>query len=296
MKTCVIGKRVRATLFLSMLFAPFLFATSATAASVSYLLDQSNALPDGVDYLRVTISDSEVVAGNIDFKVEVVSSSFPAPDKNFGIQSFYFNADDELDVSKRNVVVDACGWGVDTRRNAGGGFGNFDFALTSNGNNSSGHRRGGGDDYDSDAGDHQWAIGKFKKEQGKLPGSFLEAKGPLGFAMFDSSWSPHGDDDWDDHGDCNGGGNKPPCDKRLEVLMFSISGVEGDTIYSYALGSTLRSSSGEYFAAHVAGFSDDPYGVSSGKFAGSTLVPVPPAALLFMSALAALGWRKRRTA
>lgn len=217
MKTCVIVKRVRATLILSILIAPFVFVTSATAASVSYLLDQSNALPDGVDYLQVTISDSDIVEGDIDFLVEVISDALPEPGDNFGMQSFYLNAEDGIYVSAGNITIDTSGWSVNDDRNAGGSFGKYDVALKGKGNS------------------------------------------------------------------------------RVEALTFSIGGIDDDTIFSYAVGSALNPSSGEYFAAHVAGFSYDPYGVGSGKFAGSSLIPVPPAALLFLSALGALGWRKRKT-
>jgi len=218
MKICVIGKRVRAALILNILIAPFLFATSAAAASVSYVLDQSNALPDGVEYLQVTISDSDVVEGDIDFMVELISDALPMPGDNFGMQSFYLNVEAGVFVSAANISIDSGGWSVNDDRNAGGAFGKYDVALKGKGNS------------------------------------------------------------------------------RVEILTFSIGGIDDDTIYSYALGSSLNPSSGEYFAAHVAGFSYDPYGVSSGKFAGSSPIPVPPAALLFASALGALGWRKRKTA
>ena len=41
----------------------------ARAATVSYFLDLANELPDGENYLRVTISDSTTVPGDIDFQV-----------------------------------------------------------------------------------------------------------------------------------------------------------------------------------------------------------------------------------
>lgn len=216
MKICVIGKRVRATLFLSILIAPFVFATSASAASVSYTLDQSNSLPDGVDYVQVTIADSDTVEGDIEFLVELISEALPMPGDNFGIQSFYLNVDESIDISAGTISIDTSGWRVNNDRNAGGAFGKYDVALKGTGNS------------------------------------------------------------------------------RVESLTFSIGGIDADTIHSYAVGSNLNPSSGEFFAAHVAGFSSDAYGVSSGKFAGSAPIPLPASAWLFLSSLGVLGWGWRR--
>ncbi len=218
MRFCVIGKRVRATLFSTIFMALFAFATSASAASVAFFLDQSNALPDDVNYAQVTISDSDTTDGDIEFIVELLVDTLPLPGSNFGIQSFYLNTEDGIDVTADNIMIDVAGWRVSNDRNAGGSFGKYDIALS-------------------------------------------------------------------------GGGNS-----RVEVLTFSITGIDDDTILSYALSSNLTPSSGEFFAAHIAGFSDEPYGVSSAKFAGSAPVPIPPAALLFGSALAGLGWLRRRRA
>jgi hypothetical protein len=81
---------------------------------------------------------------------------------------------------------------------------------------------------------------------------------------------------------------------RTELLTFSISGVTGDTVFDYATGSTLNPSSGEFFAAHIAGF-DTTNGVTSAQFAGSTpAVPVPAAAWLFGSGLLGLAGIARR--
>jgi hypothetical protein len=217
MKICVIGKRVRATLIS---IIAILFAANASAATVTYSLDQSNALPDGIDYAWVTISDSGTVAGDIDFVVELNPDALPLPGDNFGLQSFYMNVDEGIDLSEENISISTGGWSVASDRNAGGGFGKFELALKGKGNS------------------------------------------------------------------------------RVEVLMFSISGIDGDTIHSYAVSSPLNPASGEFFAAHIAGFSSDPYGVTSAKFAGSSTsaIPVPAAALLFASALTALGWHRRRVA
>lgn len=217
MQICVIGKRARAAFVLICVWATLVFTTPANAAVISYFLDLSNDLPDGPNYVQVTISDSEIVAGDIDFAVAVIADAFPEAESKFGMQSFYFNAEDGLNISGDNIDAGSSGWSVRSNANAGGGFGKFDFSLS-------------------------------------------------------------------------GGGNS-----RTPLLSFSITGVDDDSVLSYAIGSGLTPSSGEFFAANVAGFSNDPYGVSSAKFAGSSLVPVPAALLLFGSSLASLALRRRRS-
>jgi hypothetical protein len=201
--------------FVLMMFA----AGSASASSISYFMDQSNDLVDGVNYAKVTIDDDGIV-GNINFTVEVIASAFPTPFSNFGMQTFSFNYDPALDVplgniSAANIVnVLPSEWDIVEDKNAGGGFGKFDFAAKGDGST------------------------------------------------------------------------------RTSILTFSISGVVGDTIDSYALGNA--DDSGEYFAAHIAGYADGATGNTSGQFAGSTAVPVPAAVWLFGSGLGILGWMRRR--
>ena len=79
---------------------------------------------------------------------------------------------------------------------------------------------------------------------------------------------------------------------RTSLLTFSISGVTGDTIADYALG--YQDGMSEFFAAHIAGYSPSTTGNTSGKFAGSTVVPVPAAIWLFGSGLGLLGWMRRK--
>lgn len=303
MNISVIGRRVRAALFM---LPVFVLCVPAHAASVSYLLDQSNNLPNGTSYLQVTISDSATVSGDIDFRIEVIASAFPPPGRNFGMQSFYFNADDSLQVSSNNIVLEPQGWKVRENRNAGGKFGKFDFELTSTGkvgHSPKGHHDGrDDDDSDSGNGNTPWAQAGMGKEwfASTSKGSSPIAK--LLASLFGGRHGGHGNDDDSDSDSGHHGGHEKPgchgksCDKRLEVLMFSITGVDGDTVLSYAVSSGLEPSSGEFFAAHVAGFSKQPFGDSSAKFAGSTpaVVPVPPAALLFGSALGWLGLHRRR--
>ena len=194
-----------------------LAGAAANAASVSYYLDQSNDLANDVNYVQVTISDG--VAGNIDFTVEVLTDAFPTPLSNFGMQAFFFNYDQALNVDMANIVdVDPASWDIREDKNAGGGFGKFHF----------------------------------------------EAKGTGS--------------------------------TRTELLTFSISGVEGDTVDDYAIGNADDNDGmNEFFAAHVAGYADSQTGNTSGKFAGSTLVPIPAAVWLFGSALGMMGWMRRHS-
>ena len=188
-------------------------AGQACASSVTYALNQSNDLGDGPTYATVTISDG--VAGNIDFSVEVIESAFPAPLSNFGMQSFFFNYDNSLSVSKSNITnVNPASWKIAEDKNAGGDFGLFAFNATGTGST------------------------------------------------------------------------------RTSLLTFSITGVAGDTIADYAIGYAGWTS--EFFAAHIAGYSDSTSGNTSGKFAGSTVVPVPAALWLFGSGLGLLGWMRRK--
>ncbi len=193
-----------------MLFA----ATAANAASVSYYLDKSNDLADGSNYAKVTIADN---GADIDFTVEVLTAAFPTPLSNFGMQTFMFNYDNALNVGASNLGdVDPTSWQIKEDKNAGGGFGKFEF---------------------------EW----------------------------------------------KGAGNS-----RTELLTFTISGVAGDTVESYAIGADwLSSGSDEFFAAHIAGYTDGD-GSTSGKFAGSTAVPLPAAVWLFMTALGGMGFLRRR--
>ena len=79
---------------------------------------------------------------------------------------------------------------------------------------------------------------------------------------------------------------------RTDLLTFSVTGINGDSIMSYLEASlqkngTLPPQGSVYFSAHVAGF-DDGYYNTSAYFGGLTAVPLPPAALLLASALGGL--------
>jgi hypothetical protein len=195
---------------LPVVFLTGLVVFQAQAASISYYLNVSNDLPDGINYAQVTISDSVTVAGDIDFTVEVLSSAFTVTGDNFGMQDFAFNYEPGLLIEAANIMInDPQSWSVSSGKNAGGGFGKYDFQLSGNGSS------------------------------------------------------------------------------RTGLLTFSISGVAGDSIDSYAVLSSLHPASSEFFAAHIAGFDLTNY-VTSAKFAGSTVVPVPASIWLLGSGLLGL--------
>ena len=104
-------------------------------AMIAFYLDQNNAgLPDN-NYAKVTISDSTAITGDIDFLVEVLTGAFPVQGSNFGMQEFYFNYDDNFDVTESNIInLDPGTWSIEEDRNAGGGFGKFGFLMKGSGN------------------------------------------------------------------------------------------------------------------------------------------------------------------
>jgi hypothetical protein len=111
--------------------AALLFAAPAQSASLSYFLDQSNALPDGTNYLRVTVADG--ADGAIDFTVEALPALLEIAGPNFGIQGFGFNVDDGLRVRSGNISGLPGGWTIRTGYRMSS-FGVFDFRLFGTGN------------------------------------------------------------------------------------------------------------------------------------------------------------------
>jgi hypothetical protein len=68
-------------------------AASVQAASLSYYLDQSNALPDGPAYLKVTVADDGLASPDtIFFTLEILDPLLQLAGTNFGIQRFAFNS------------------------------------------------------------------------------------------------------------------------------------------------------------------------------------------------------------
>ena len=105
----------------------FVFAAPSQAASVSYFLDQSNKLADGINYLKVTISD-EGALGAIDFRVEALQPLLDLAGENFGIKKFGFNILGGVGAEADDVSALPDNWRA---RNGGrmNGFGLYDITL-----------------------------------------------------------------------------------------------------------------------------------------------------------------------
>jgi hypothetical protein len=107
-------------------------AGTAHAATVTYALDQSNALPDGVSWATVKIDS---VGSDIQFMVSILpQASYYAPGSNFGLQSFAFNSSAVLTAS--NLILPS-GWSLSTNRNVSG-FGRFEYLVSGAGNSRKG--------------------------------------------------------------------------------------------------------------------------------------------------------------
>jgi hypothetical protein len=110
-----------------------LATSSANAASISYYLDQSNKLADGINYLQVTIDD-EGEAGVINFTVTALAPLLELAGDNFGIQKFAFNILGGIGAEAKDVDALPENWRA---RNGGrmDGFGLFDVKLQGKGKN-----------------------------------------------------------------------------------------------------------------------------------------------------------------
>lgn len=115
--------------FLSLVFAIALLSVAipARAASVSLFLNQSNSLPDDINYLSVMLTENGV--GGVDFLVKTLSPLNDIAGRNFGIQKFGFNFLDEAWGEISNLPE---GWKVRSNRRMDG-FGKFDIRLQGKG-------------------------------------------------------------------------------------------------------------------------------------------------------------------
>ena len=99
-------------------------AAPAQAASVSYFLDQSNHLPDGTNYMKVSIDD-ESQAGAINFHIQTLETLADLACDKFGILKFGFNGEE---IGKDNILGLPDGWKIKHDKKMDG-FGKFENVL-----------------------------------------------------------------------------------------------------------------------------------------------------------------------
>jgi hypothetical protein len=109
-------------------------SSGAQAASMSWYMDQSNALADGVNYLQVTISDASfgLDPNAIRFDVTLLTPLTSIAGGNFGIQSFGFNTTLTVATVLAGIAGLPSGWSATTTSNQDG-FGNFELVNSGNG-------------------------------------------------------------------------------------------------------------------------------------------------------------------
>lgn len=98
---------------------------AAQANSITYLMDQSNVLSDGPNYLQVTIDD-QGTPGDINFTVTPLSPLTATAGSNFGIQEFGFNG---TGLTEANITNLPSGWNVGIPGGHIGGYGTFGIDL-----------------------------------------------------------------------------------------------------------------------------------------------------------------------
>jgi hypothetical protein len=107
--------------------ALMLVALPVRAASVSFLLDQSNTLPDDTHYLSVMLTEN--ATGGVDFLVQTLEPLNDVAGRNFGIQKFGFSFSGESDFDITGLPDF---WRVGESRRMSE-FGKFDIRLQGGG-------------------------------------------------------------------------------------------------------------------------------------------------------------------
>ena len=263
------------------LLAGLFCASSSQASVVSYFLDQSNQLADGVNYLMVTISD-EREEGVIDFSVEALQPLLDLAGDNFGIQSFAFNVLAGVSTEARNVDLLPKKWRA---RNGGrmDGFGLYDITLQAKAqgrSNGHGDHEGHGDRWGfwgyGDHGDQSRRMNVQDPLTFSIIGvdfdtiqSYVELSrgfAPEGFSLFSAAVTGL------DLGNCGGGDRRGP------------------------LGSSRGSDDGDHDGDHGGGGHGGGC-MTTAYFGGNTnAVPAPPAFWLLGTAVAGLVVRRFRSA
>ncbi|MEW6330743.1 MAG: VPLPA-CTERM sorting domain-containing protein [Pseudomonadota bacterium] len=104
-----------------------LAALPSRAASVSFFLDQSNALPDGTHYLSVMLTEN--ATGGVDFLVQTLDPLNDVAGRNFGIQKFGFSFSGETELE---IVGLPDYWRIRENKRMSE-FGKFDIRLQGRG-------------------------------------------------------------------------------------------------------------------------------------------------------------------
>lgn len=103
---------------MSMTLAP------SQAATVSFYLNESNRLPDGIDYVSVNLTEN--LAGGVDVLVRTLDPLNDLRFCDFGLQKFSFNFNDG---TMADVTDLPDGWKVKSDRGMNG-FGKFDTEIS----------------------------------------------------------------------------------------------------------------------------------------------------------------------
>jgi hypothetical protein len=101
-------------------------AASSHAATVSFFLNESNRLPDGIDYVSVQLTEN--LAGGVDVLARTLDPLNDLRFCDFGIQKFAFSFDDG---TMADVTGLPDGWKIKSDRGMNG-FGKFDTGLLGN--------------------------------------------------------------------------------------------------------------------------------------------------------------------
>ncbi|MCL4776388.1 MAG: hypothetical protein KJ054_02695 [Gammaproteobacteria bacterium] len=251
------------------LCASLVLSASAQAASLSFYLDQSNVLADGSNYLRVDVADG--ADGAIDFTVQVLGPLTDLAASNFGIQSFAFNVAPGGDAEAMDISGLPSGWkAVNSRRMDG--FGRFDIKLRGKGN------------------------ARLETLTFSITG--IDGDSPEDYAVFSTGKSPQGHEFFAarvagfESGDCDWGGCGSMDDDDGMQPRFALQTSGKDDHKAYWSKFWKRD-----WRHHMDRHWDGDWlkdCITSGFFGGSTAVPLPGAAWLFLTGAAGILARARR--
>ena len=126
MNTPTLKTRMSRSMQYSLFLCLMTMAASSHAATVSFFLNESNRLSDGVDYLSVHLTENP--AGGVDVLARTLDPLNNLRSYDFGIQKFAFSFDDG---TMGDVTGLPDGWKVKSDRRMKG-FGKFDTGLLGN--------------------------------------------------------------------------------------------------------------------------------------------------------------------